>query len=372
MRRSQMTFPLLLTLILLGTWILGSSGDVSAASPTTGASGVTAQARNYLDRLTGSGRFRGAVLVERNGTVLLNAGYGLADLATGAPAQATTRFRIGSLTKAFTAMAILQLVDAGRLTLTDRLCQFVAGCPPAWHAITLAELLTHTSGIPDYTSLPGYAARSGEHLTPNQLIALVARRPLMFTPGSRWSYSNTGYYLLGLVIERVSGISYAQFLTRHIFAPLQMHHTGYDVNHPAPPAHAVGYVNGSRPARYIDMSVPFAAGALYSTTSDLARWDTALLTGRPALLRRSTLQQMFSPAASISLGHPDAGAYGYGWFIDLRGAEYDHDGLINGFATYNSIFPRRRIAIIVLSNLQSSDVRTIDDHLAALLGQQAR
>src|SRR5450755_2410411 len=181
-----------------------------------------------------------------------------------------------------------------------------------------------------------------------------------------------GYYLLGLVIERDSGISYAQFLTRHIFAPLQMHHTGYDVNHPAPPGHAVGYVHGSRPARYIDMSVPFAAGALDSTTSDLARWNTALLTGRPALLRRSTLQQMFSPSASISPGHPDAGAYGYGWFIDLRGAEYDHDGLINGFATYNSIFPRRQIAIIVLSNLQSSDGRTIDDHLAALLGQQAR
>jgi CubicO group peptidase (beta-lactamase class C family) len=317
-------------------------------------------------------QFSGAVLLAQDGHVLLRAGFGLADVALRIPNTPTTRFRIASLTKQFTAMAILQLQDEGLLSVADHLCQFIPWCPAAWRQITVAELLTHTSGIPDYETLPGYDQLSRQHVTPAHLAALAAARRLLSRPGTRWSYSNTGYVLLGLIVERVTGRSYADFLYHHVFAPVRMRNTGYDVNHPPLPGHATGYVSGYRPAPYIDMSVAYAAGALYSTVDDLSRWDDALISGDPQLVKPAALQQMFHPWVPVSSAYPSEGAYGYGWFIDLQGTEYDHDGDINGFVSYNAIFPRAHAEIIVLSNLESSDVRTITDRLAALIGLRAR
>ena len=343
--------------------------DVAAAPPL---GQPAAQALHYLNLLTQQGRFSGAVLVERAGRVLLRNGFGPADVTHHVPDTPATRFRVGSLTKQFTAMAILQLQAEGRLSVTDRLCRFLNPCPSAWRDITVAELLTNTSGVPDYETLPAYPRLSRQHMTPTQLVALVAARPLLFRPGTRWSYSNTGYVLLGMIVTRVSRLSYAGFLTRHVFVPLRMRNTGYDVNHPALPGHATGYVSGERAAPYIDMSVPYSAGALYSTIDDLSRWDNALISGHPGIVEPSAIRQMFHSWIQVAPGFPSEGAYGYGWFIDENGTEYDHDGLINGFVSVNAIFPGARADIIVLSNLQSADVRTITDHLAALIGLHAR
>ena len=319
------------------------SGPAATPAPgqAGGSGGVAAAARRYLGGLVAAHQFSGAVLIAEHGRVLLRAGFGLADQARHEPNTPSTRFRIASLTKQFTAMAVLQLQDEGRLNVADRLCRFLGRCPAAWRPVTLAELLTNTSGIPDYTTLPGYglaAARSAPR--PPSSPRWWPACPLLFPAGTRWRYSNTGYVLLGMTIARVSGLGYPTFLARHVFAPLGLRNTGYDSSHPSPPAHAIGYVSNGQPAPYLDMSVPYAAGALYSTVNDLSRWDDALLTGAPQLLRPATLRQMFRPRVAVVASQPAEGSYGYGWFIDRGGAEYDHDGLINGFATQNSVFPR--------------------------------
>jgi CubicO group peptidase (beta-lactamase class C family) len=346
---------------------VGSGSALAAAHPATPAT----EAQAYLERLVRTRQFSGAVLVAEGGHIVLERGYGWASAGTRVLNTATTRFRIGSLTKAFTAMAVLTLENAGRLRLVDHVCSFIGECPVSWGRITLQELLTHTSGIPDYTTLRSYGRFSHNHATPAQIVALVRGRPLLFAPGSRWSYSNTGYVLLGMVIQRVSGQPYAAYLKQHVLAPLGLHSTGYDTNNPPLPTHALGYTSWGTRAAYIDMSVPYAAGALDSTVGDLYRWDIALVSEHPQLVQRDVLQQMFRPWVLVNPAFPKSGAYGDGWFIDDRGSEYDHDGDINGFVSSNAIFPAKRAEIVVLSNLESSDPRSISEHLAQLIGLHA-
>ncbi len=155
-----------------------------------------------------------------------------------------TRFRIGSITKQFTAMAILILQERGKLHVTDHICLYIPACPQDWQPITIAQLLTHSSGIPDYTNFPGFVPTWTQPTTPEELISRFKNMPLEFAPGSRFSYSNSGFILLGYIIERVSGESYATFLQGNIFAPLKMNNTGYDVAFPALPQHATGYYRG--------------------------------------------------------------------------------------------------------------------------------
>ena len=362
----------LVAAVLLAGLAAGCAGAGGRHGPVPPSSGQPAgPARDYLEGLVRQHQFTGAVLVERDGRVLVQGGFGMADAARDSANAATTRFRIASLTKQFTAMAILQLQEQGRLRVTDLACAFLAPCPAAWRRVTVAELLTHSSGIPDYESVPGYSRLSQQHLAPAQLAALASSRPLLFRPGTRWSYSNTGYVLLGMIVTRVSGLSYADFLNQHVFTPLAMRDTGYDVNNPLP-GHATGYAGWQQPAPYIDMSVPYAAGALYSTVGDLARWDDALMAGGQQIIRPATLREMFRPRIEVVPGDPAEGWYGYGWFIDENGTEYDHDGLINGFVSDNAIFPAAHAEIIILSNLQTADVRTMTERLAAMIGLRAR
>ena len=341
-----------------------ASGQHSSGQPFS-------QVRGYLGGLVRQHQFSGAVLVERDGRVVVQGGFGMADVARGTPNAVTTRFRIASLTKQFTAMAILQLQDEGRLRVTDLACRFLISCPAAWRQVTVAELLTNSSGIPDYESLPGYSRLSRQHLVPAQIAALVASKPLLFRPGTRWSYSNTGYVLLGMIVTRMSGLSYADFLNQHVFAPLRMLDTGYDVSNLSP-GHATGYAGWQQEAPYIDMSVPYAAGALYSTVVDLSRWDAALLAGGRPIVPSATVREMFRPRIEVVPGDPGEGWYGYGWFIDENGTEYDHDGLINGFVSVNAIFPSVHAEIIILSNLQTADLRTMTERLATMIGLRAR
>lgn len=343
--------------------------SISASTPFPNA----AQMDAYLQHLTETGVLSGSVLVAQHGMVF-SKGYALADRDAHIPNTPETRFRIGSVTKQFTAMAILILQESGKLHVQDALCQYISQCPHNWQSIKLYHLLTHSSGIPDYTNFPDFAVTWTEPTTPEQLIARFKDMPLDFAPGSRFRYSNSGYVLLGYIIERVSGESYATFLQQHIFTPLGMHNTGYDVTNPTLPQHATGYYSGYVQPEAYDMSVLYAAGALYSTVEDLYVWDQTL--ARHTLVSQQSLDAMFTvhipcpPAGSPGgcLLHTDEG-YGYGWFIaaEPEGKLIYHVGHIDGFFAYNGFYSSRDLDVVVLSNLETTDVLKIGRTLASMV-----
>jgi CubicO group peptidase (beta-lactamase class C family) len=266
-------------------------------------------------------------------------------------------------------MAILILQERGKLHTQDAICLYIADCPTTWQPITMRHLLTHTSGIPNYTNFPDFPALIGAPVTVEQLIARFKQSPLDFAPGTRWSYSNSGYILLGYVIERVSGMSYASFLDQNIFIPLQIRDSGYDENTPSLPEHASGYLRAHISPVYLDMSEFYAAGALYSTVEDLYRWDQALTTQR--LVSQQTLDAMFTayvpcPAGGCALAS-DLG-YGYGWFLakESNRTLIYHLGHIDGFLTYNGFYPQDNVDVVLLSNLETTAVLSISVHLGAM------
>jgi len=324
---------------------------------------------SYLSKLASEGKLTCSVLVARRGAVLVSAGYGLADEENRIPNTPHTRFRIGSNTKQFTAAAILMLQDRGQLNVRDNLCQYVSNCPTAWQSITLFHLLTHTSGIPNYTDFADFPSLIDTPVTVEGLIDRFKSRPLEFDPGARWSYSNSGYVLLGYIIEKTSGRTYADFLNENIFAPLLMMDTGYDVNDPPISNHATGYLSpGIKPVHF-DMSEVYAAGALYSTVEDLYRWDQVLLAGSllsPDSLRAMTSAQVPCPSGGCALS-TDRG-YGYGWFIaDESNHSYVyHWGRIDGYKSSNGFYPQEQISVVLLNNLETTDVFGISTHLGEL------
>lgn len=346
----------MILLALLASCGGSNGGNGSSASATPAAADSPAA---YMDSLAASGNFVGSVLVARGNTILLNKGYGLADIDKKIVNTTQTKFRIGSNTKQFTAMAILLLEQQGRLHISDKLCNFIDACPVAWQQITIKHLLTHTSGIPDYTNFTNFPAVIGSPVSASDLITRFKSLPLDIVPGSRWLYSNSGYVLLGYVIERTSGIAYADFLRANIFMPLQMVHTGYDQNEITAADHARGYLTTSQQPVPLDMSEFYAAGALYSTVEDLYLWDKALINN--VLVSASAIAPMFAPQIACPAGGctlSDDLGYGYGWFIaDEQSHRYVyHLGRIDGFISANGFFPNEQVYVIVLSNLETSNV----------------
>jgi CubicO group peptidase (beta-lactamase class C family) len=245
-----------------------------------GVSPVTAAPAERLDEQVQAylktGGFQGAVLVAKDGKPLLSRGYGGANLEWDIPATPDTKFRLGSITKQFTGMAILLLEEQGKLAVTDPVSKHIPEAPESWSGVTIHHLLTHTSGIPSFTSLPDYPKTNALPAPPIETMKRVTGMPLEFAPGARFKYSNTGYTLLGLIIERASGMDYAAFMRRNIFSPLGMTDTGYHDQKSILPKFAAGYSRGAKglvPAGHIDMSIPHAAGSLYSTVLDLMKWD---------------------------------------------------------------------------------------------------
>lgn len=349
-------------------WVATANASLPALKPFPNATALD----SYLSHLVGTGVLSGSVLVEQNG-MLFSKGYNLADVDAQLPNTPQTRFRIGSISKQFTAMAILILQDHGKLHVQDRICRYIPACPAHWQPITIEQLLTHTSGIPDYTNFPDFAVTWTQPTTPEELIARFKDLPLDFTPGSVFRYSSSGYVLLGYIIERVSGESYAAFLQQNIFAPLKMNNTGYDTTYPALPQHATGYyADRSKPDAY-DPSVLYAAGALYSTVEDLYVWDSALLAGK--LVSKQALDAMFAvhspcppPGPGGCLLSTDKG-YGYGWFIgaEPQGKLIYHVGHIDGFFTYNGFYPDQHLIVVVLSNWETTNVLKIGLTLASMV-----
>jgi CubicO group peptidase (beta-lactamase class C family) len=216
-------------------------------------------------------RFSGSVLIAKDGKVLISKGYGLADVKQATPNTPQKVFRIGSMTKQFTAMAILLLQQQGKLNVKDPVCQYLPDCPEAWQPIMIRQLLNHTSGIPDFVAFPTHAAFKQKPRTPVELIAEFRDRPLDFVPGRQWAYSNSGYVVLGYLIEQLSRQPYCEFIGQHIFQPLQMTHSGCDSDALTRQDRAQGYAAPNTLADDIDISVPYAAGGLYSTVEDLRR-----------------------------------------------------------------------------------------------------
>jgi CubicO group peptidase (beta-lactamase class C family) len=282
----------------------------------------------------------------------------MANAAAGAPNTTRTRFRLASLTKMFTAMAIMQLAAQHKLDVDDSICAYLDDCPSAWRAIAIHHLLTHTSGIPTYTDFADYDATQMQAATPSQLIARFRDLPLLFAPGTSYSYANSDYVLLGLIVERASGKTYAAFLREQIFEPLQMRDSGVEGSAGPTDGQAIGYESPGVPSPALDPSTLFAAGDLYSTVEDLYRWDQALYTDR--LLPRALLDTMFTPTL---------GGYGYGWQIAQAGGPRTlrHPGRMDGFETYLARYPDDRLTVIVLSNLSGVDAAGIGDYLATLV-----
>jgi CubicO group peptidase (beta-lactamase class C family) len=311
--------------------------------------------------------FRGAVLVGIDGKIAFEKAYGLADEEWSARNTATTKFRIASLTKQFTATCILLLQERGKVSVNDPISRYLPDLPEAWQAITVHQLLTHTSGIPNFTGDQRIKELNRTGATPKELVALVANKPLDFKPGTKWAYSNTGYVVLGMIVEKLSGQSYADFLSSNIFAPLGMTNSGYDRAADILKERASGYQiqdGHIANANFIDMSIPFAAGGIYSTVEDMFRWNEALAQSGK-LLSAVSLQQMFSQYPE-ALYHGQY--YGYGVVISQQKfgkLAYYHGGGVEGFSSVIHRYPKERICIIVLSNLDSYKPWELEDHIAS-------
>jgi len=312
--------------------------------------------RHYVDDKT----FMGSVLVARDGDVLLSEGFGLANLEWKIPNTPATKFRLGSLTKQFTAAAILLLEERGKLSLDDPIKKHIPDAPAAWDSVTIYHVLTHTAGIPNFTSFPEYLTLKLSPSPIEKTVALFKNRPLEFAPGSQMRYSNSGYVLLSYLIERISGRSYAEFVRDNVFRPLGMSDTGYDVNAEVVERRATGYVRsvaGIVNAPYIDMTIPGGAGGLYSTTEDLLRWTRGLFGGK--LLTSASLKKMTTPFKdNYALGVLS---------LQLEGrSAITHSGGIEGFNTILTYYPADKVTIAVLANLNGSP-GPIAAQLAALV-----
>lgn len=313
-----------------------------------------AQMDAYMASLARQGAFSGSVLVAARGRVLLSRGYGLANREEGIAATASTRYRLASVTKPLTALGVLRLAAAGKLDLDASVCAYLDTCPPAWGPITVAHLLSHSSGLANYTDFAEFAELELLPSTPDQTIARFRDLPLGFVPGTLYNYTNSNYVVLGRLIEQVAGVSYEEFLRRELFQPLGMQDTGLDPGDFGPLNGTRGYAGGQLDIP-LDVSNLFAAGDLYSSVEDLFKLAQALDAGR--VLPPDLVARMTTP------GH---GGYGLGWKIEQRGPHrlVYHPGSMSGAATWFGCYPDQGVTVIVLSNDYYANVYAIADYLA--------
>ncbi len=357
------------SLITRRTAGLGMSQLLTACVTETGNSdSVTDRAHSLMKAKLDEQKFMGVAVIAVNGSPIFEKSYGWADLEWEVPQTPLAIFRLGALTKTFTAAAILQLAQKGSLQTEDPISKYVQDLPKAWHHITLHQLMTHSSGIANYTSQPGFWSQVViKSNTPQELVGVVRDKPLEFEPGKRWGYSNTNYVLLGMVIEQVSGTKYVDYMKQNILGPLDLKNTCYDLGRTVVKHRARGYATspgGIVNASYIDMSVPYSASGLHSTVNDLLRWDQALYTDK--LLSKTWRDRMFTGHVATPVNDS---SYGYGWFIGKQNGRtlYTHEGNFPGFATMISRYPESRTCIILLSNLATPQIGKMGNELAEIV-----
>lgn len=308
-----------------------------------------------------------AVIVVRDGEVIYRKGQGMANLELGVPIEPDMVFRLGSLTKQFTTVAILMLAEQGKLSLDDPITKFLPDYPTHDYLITVEHLLTHTSGIKSYTSMPEWSPLWRTDFTVEELIGLFKDQPMVSAPGKNWAYNNSGYVLLGAIIEKATGQTYEGFLHQNIFEPLGMKQSYYDNPTRVIPRRVAGYEkdsDGYVNAAYLSMTQPYAAGALASTVDDLALWDAALYTDR--LLKQKTLERAH---VSHKLADGSSTEYGFGWEIsEYAGHRFiEHGGGILGFRTRAIRIPDDRVFVAALSNNGGAHPTQLAFKIAALV-----
>ena len=341
---------------LLVTFTFLIAGGVAIAQTTAPPARMDQIVQYYVD----NNQFMGSVLVTRGDQVLFSKSYGSADLEWKIPNTASTRFRIGSITKQFTSACILLLEERGKLKLEDPIKKYYPDAPASWDMVTLRHLLSHTSGIHSYTDDPEFDKFTKLPATPAEIVKRVQDKPLDFETGKEFRYSNTGYILLGIVIEKAGGMSYADFLQANVLAPLGMKDSGYDSSAAIIPQRASGYMRspqGTINASYLDMSIPYAAGSMYSTVEDLVRWQRALWGKK--LLSEASLKKL------TAVGLKD---YALGVVVQKKGGRdvIGHGGGINGFNSQLAYYPEDQVVLVALSNLNGPGADAIVDKLGAL------
>lgn len=327
--------------------------------------GLDTKIDEYLTGLAASDQFSGSVLVAVDGKVLISLGYNMANREHQIPNTPKTKYRLGSLTKQFTSMAVMILQEKGKLRVHDFIVRYIPDCPPSWHLITIHHLLTHSSGIPGFEYFPDNLYFERLPTTVDKTIERFKHNALLFAPGSDFSYSSSGYVLLGRIVEQVTGEPYEDVLKQYIFNPLGMENTGYDHPRTIIQDRAQGYSIENETllnAIHFEMDTPFSAGALYSTVEDLFIWDQALFT--TSLVSKVTLDTMFYKQIPIA-GY----GYGYGWRVrEMYNRNLvDHNGVISGFRSNFYRFPDEKVCIISLSNFEFSNLTKINSDLAALI-----
>lgn len=364
MKTPRLSLVLSITLTLAS----GCSLDVRHEGPGSGNATVPrGEISDVVQAEIDAGRAAGiAVGVSRDGELVYSRGFGKADIENDVEVATDTVFRIGSITKQFTAAAILKLAEEGKLSLDDSLSTYVPDFPTPGHTVTITQLLNHTSGIKSYTGQPQFWELSRNDLTHEQLLELVRDQPFDFEPGEKWSYNNTGYYLLGMVIENVSGLGYADYLQTTFFEPLGLRSTTYCDEQKLIPRRAEGYerdgdtlVNDTP----LSMSPPFAAGALCSTVEDLLAWQRALATGK--VVSEDSYRAMITPLP-LNDGTPQRYGFGLATGQLESHASVSHGGGINGFVSMLAAYPDDDLAVAVLVNTGGPLADLLADEVARL------
>jgi CubicO group peptidase (beta-lactamase class C family) len=344
---------LLFTLLLLA---IGGFGQAQSVSEKLDA---------YCKAFEATGKFHGTVQVKQNGQSLLSSGYGYANVEQKTRGNDHTVYQVGSITKQFTATVILKLQEQGKLSLSDKLSKFYPSFPNG-DKVTVEHLLTHTSGIKSYTGVPDiFDSIKTIPVTEAYMVKLIASFPFDFEPGTRWSYSNSAYSLLGYIIEKVTGRSYEQNVREIILQPLGMSHSGFDFKN-LKDTKATGYYQVTSDqvlqAKLVDSTVSYAAGSLYTTPSDLSKWNSSLYSGK--IISQKSMANAHTARMNKN---------GLGWFIDTIHSKrvIHHGGGIDGFLCQNYVIPEAGIEVTVLGNVGSYDPgKFTTDLLGIMLGQQ--
>jgi CubicO group peptidase (beta-lactamase class C family) len=350
--------------IISGAPAAGAEAQTSALIEPAGEPD-TARMDQIVQSYGDAKQFMGSVLVARGDAILFNKSYGMANLEWNVPNTPTTKFRIGSITKQFTAAAILLLEEQGKLKVEDSVKKYIPDAPETWDKVTLYNVLTHTGGIPNFTDFPDYPQKSLSPMTAGEIVAWFKDKPLDFEPGAKYSYSNSDYVLLGYLIEKLSGQTYEKFLRENILTPLGMKDSGYDSNTAIIEHRASGYSRtraGPVNAGYVNMTVPHGAGGLYSTTLDLLKWEQGLFGGK--LLEPESLAKMTTPFKEN---------YAFGLIIQTTDGRKNiwHNGGIQGFNASLGYYPDSKITVAVLSNLNGNAPDEMLPKLAAVAHGQA-
>jgi D-alanyl-D-alanine carboxypeptidase len=349
--------PIALATLLLMQIPVSLAQDANKSAPAKQTTTATASITQQLDQI-GTAYYKAnqpgaTVIVVKDGKTLLRKAYGIANIANKEALQADHVMRLGSITKQFTSVAILLLVEEGKIALNDPVTKFFPDYPASGKGITVEHLLTHTSGIPSYTGKPNFVASAGKDISVQEMVDSFKSDAVEFEPGTAYKYNNSGYFLLGAIIEKVSGESYAKFVEKRLFTPLGMKNTAYEGYERSKQARAAGYSQRTgtfEPSMKISMTQPYAAGSLTSTVDDLAQWDAAVSAGK--LLKAEHWKRAFT---SYKLKNGQDTNYGYGWGVGQFESQpmLSHGGGIPGFSTFALSLPKDKVYVAVLTNADS-------------------